>query len=122
MPEVFAGKRTDFADDVRKIVANGTGEVSVFRVGERFYAFANRCLHQGGPVGEGRVFPKTEVVVDADGKVTGHRLSETERRLVCPWHGWEYDLETGKCAGDQSLRLQRYETTVRGDDVFVVIG
>jgi len=29
--------------------------------------------------------------------------------LVCPWHGYEYDIKTGECAGDRKLKLRKYE-------------
>ena len=50
--------------------------VVVARVGDAVYACADTCGHQGGPLSEGR-------------------LSGT--RLACPWHGWQYDLRTGRC-------------------------
>jgi nitrite reductase/ring-hydroxylating ferredoxin subunit len=75
----------------------------------------------GGPVGEGMIIGKTEAVLDADRRVLEERFSETEIHLVCPWHGWEYDIRTGEFAGDRSLCLKRFETAVRGDQVYVVV-
>lgn len=45
----------------------------IFHAGQ-WYAMDGICTHQGGPLAEGHV---------ADGCVT------------CPWHGWQYELETG---------------------------
>lgn len=39
--------------------------------------------------------------------------------LACPGHGYEFDLATGHCAHDPSLRLPRYRVTVTGGQVYV---
>ena len=48
--------------------------LAIFRQRGRLYALDGMCAHQGGPIAEGQV---------AHGCVT------------CPWHGWQYELETG---------------------------
>ena len=49
----------------------------------------------------------------------GERFSETEPHIVCPWHGWEYDLRTGRCAADPRFALRRYEVVCREGEVYV---
>jgi nitrite reductase/ring-hydroxylating ferredoxin subunit len=62
-------------------------------------AFENVCPHKAGPIGEGRV---------RDGVI------------ACPWHGFRFDLRTGKAAGfDSIMRLRLFQTAVRDGDVFV---
>jgi len=52
------------------------------------HAVSNTCLHAGGPL--------------AEGTVEGHAI-------VCPYHGWSYDLTNGRCLVDDQLALARYE-------------
>jgi nitrite reductase/ring-hydroxylating ferredoxin subunit len=40
--------------------------------------------------------------------------------FVCPWHGYEYELETGCCVGDYRLKLKKYQVVHRGEDIYVV--
>jgi nitrite reductase/ring-hydroxylating ferredoxin subunit len=40
-------------------------------------------------------------------------------RIMCPGHAFEFDLETGACIEDQTLRLSRYRLAVAGGNVFV---
>lgn len=71
--DVCAG---DDIPDKRAVIAplpNGE-RVAVFRDGPKILAVTNVCRHQSGPLGEGRII---------DGCVT------------CPWHGWQYEAETG---------------------------
>ena len=39
--------------------------------------------------------------------------------LVCPGHGYGFDLATGACTHDRTLALRRYPVTVTGDEVWV---
>ena len=118
--EVLVGRRDDFAADQRRIVTIGGREVGVLHHDGRFYAYENRCVHQGGPVCEGRIIGRVEAVLADDKTMLGERFSDTETHLVCPWHGYEYDLATGECAADRRLRLRRYEVVEKGDEIYVV--
>ena len=99
-------------------VADGV-EIGVFRVGGGLVAYENRCMHQGGPVCTGEIVGRYEQVLNADGTVSGERFVDEEPRIACPWHGWEYDLETGRCTADGRYRLRRFPVVVRDGDVFV---
>jgi nitrite reductase/ring-hydroxylating ferredoxin subunit len=120
MSEWLAGYVTEFEGDDRKIVSVDGREVVVFRWGERFLAYENECLHMGGPVGEGLILGKVEAVLGPNKELIREEFSDTEIHLVCPWHGWEYDIESGACAGDPRRKLRRYETLQREGSVYVL--
>lgn len=121
--EFAVGRVEDFDRVDRKIVvANGTDlKVGIFRVDGKFYAYENRCVHQGGPVCEGRILGKVEVVLEEDGNVLREKLSDSEIHLICPWHGYEFDIRNGECAADRRLRLTRYEVFERDGTVYLVV-
>jgi nitrite reductase/ring-hydroxylating ferredoxin subunit len=81
-----------------KVVHAGGKALALFNVDGTFYALDNTCLHRGGPVGEG----------DLDGVV-----------VTCPWHGFQYDVTTGKNVFDPEVGLQTFPVRVAGDDVLV---
>ncbi len=120
MTELFAGRADEYGEGSRKVVRDGDAEIGVFRVGEKFYAYENTCLHQGGPVCEGMILGKVETVLGEERGVVEERFSEEEIHVVCPWHGWEYDIATGECAADRRLRLKKYEVAQREGGVYVV--
>jgi nitrite reductase/ring-hydroxylating ferredoxin subunit len=102
------------------VVAAAAGtEIGIFKSGGRLYAYENRCLHQGGPVCSGEILGKTEVELNERGEVLAERLSAEEIHLICPWHGWEYDITTGEVAHDRTKRLRRFEVTVEDGIVYV---
>ena len=118
---MLVGTRSDFDDDGRRLISAGEVEIGVLLHDGGFVAYENRCVHQGGPVCEGKIIARVEAVLGEDQKMLGERFSDNETHIVCPWHGYEYDLATGECAADRRLRLRRYEVVVKGEGIYVVV-
>jgi nitrite reductase (NADH) small subunit len=74
---------------------------AVSNVDGKLYAINNLCLHRGGPLGQGEL--KGNVV-------------------TCPWHGWQYDVTTGKLVTNSAVGCETYTVEIRGDDIFVDVG
>ncbi|MBM3531145.1 MAG: Rieske (2Fe-2S) protein [Alphaproteobacteria bacterium] len=119
MAEFFVAKSSDFQDGDRRIVTAGQREIGVIYKGGHYYAYSNTCLHQGGPACEGLLINNVVEVLNPDRTYVHHAFGD-KVHFVCPWHGWEYDLETGECVGDRKQKLRRFEVVKRGDDVYVV--
>lgn len=119
MSELFVARVEEFSSGERRLVVIDGREVVVLRVDDEFHAYENRCLHMGGPVGEGAVMARVEPVLDSANCLTGERFSDTDLQLVCPWHGWAYDVRNGICAGDRRRRLRQFPTNVRDGEVYV---
>ena len=49
------------------------------------------------------------------------KFSEEHTHIVCPWHGYEYDIETGAFPANRKMRLRKFEVTLRDGDVYVEI-
>jgi 3-phenylpropionate/trans-cinnamate dioxygenase ferredoxin subunit len=99
----------------RRLVTVGRRSVGVFNVGGRHYALRNVCPHMGGPLCLGTV----------GGAMLPSRPYEyvfamEDRVLRCPWHGWAFDLETGRALfGIADARVRTYRVRVAGGDVEV---
>jgi len=119
MPEVFVGVASDFDSDVRKGVTIEGREVFVFKHRDRFYAYENRCPHSGGPVGEGTIIGRVTAVLGEDRELVREDFSEEHFNIVCPWHGYEYDIDTGQCAGDARIKLRKFTVVEREDGIYV---
>jgi nitrite reductase (NADH) small subunit len=72
--------------------------VAIANVAGKLYAIDNVCLHRGGPLGQGELAGTT---------------------VTCPWHGWQYDVTTGKLIVNPAVALQCYPIEIRGQEVFV---
>jgi 3-phenylpropionate/trans-cinnamate dioxygenase ferredoxin subunit len=79
----------------RKLVRLAGREIGVFNQGGAFYALLNRCPHQGGALCRGTLVGLVEA--EAPGE---YRYSRAGEVLKCPWHGWEFDLRTGRSRCD----------------------
>jgi nitrite reductase (NADH) small subunit len=87
--------RVGTVDEVRRagcrVVQVHGRPVGVISVGEEFFAVSDRCPHMGASMCTGSLSgtflaaPPTELVYGRDDRV-----------IRCPWHGWEFDLESGR--------------------------
>lgn len=111
----------DLPEGQRVIAQAGDIEIGVFNVKGRYLAYENRCMHQGGPVCRGRLLGRWEEQLSPEKKVTGGRHSPTEIDIVCPWHGWEYDVFTGEHIADPAIRLRRIEIIVDGGALVALV-
>lgn len=119
MEGAYVGDVGEFDDGHRKVVEVDGRRVVVLRHEGAYHALEATCLHAGGPLAEGMITPRVETVVDDEGRAVCDRLSEDTFHLVCPWHGWEYDLGTGEFAGDRRRRVASYQVRVEGTAVHV---
>ena len=98
----------------RLVARVGGREVGVVRDpdGGRLVGVRNRCPHHGAPLCLGRVRER------AAGTPGRYEL-EGRKVLRCPWHGWEFDLDTGVCRDEPSMRAAVYPVRVEGSRVLV---
>jgi len=121
MAQVFVCSELEMKDGEVRIVAANETEVGVYRRDGKYYAYRNQCAHQGGPACEGVMLPKVEDVLAPDRTHMGQRFDEGEMHIVCPWHGWEYKLESGECATDRRIRLQRFPVKERDGAIYIAL-
>lgn len=119
MPEVFVAKASELKDGERRIVKTRRGEVGVFHHRDAYYAYANQCVHSGGPACEGLLINAVVDVIAEDRTYQGQTFSD-EMHFVCPWHGYEYAIESGECIGDRRLKLKKFAVLERNGDLYVV--
>jgi nitrite reductase/ring-hydroxylating ferredoxin subunit len=121
MREVSVGSVSDFEDPGRKIVGFEGFEVGVFRLDGEFHAYLNHCPHLGGPVCQGKMIAKIEEILAEDKTSKGMAFSKTRLHVVCPWHGYEFDIRTGVHPGNPRARLRRIRVTVMDGEVLIAV-
>lgn len=85
--------------EARELAAGGR-VVALFRTAEGFHAMDGVCPHAGGPLGQGSL----------DGNI-----------VTCPWHGWQFDVTTGRHCLNDNICHPSFEVKVDGGDVLVAI-
>ena len=93
-------------------------DVGIIRLkGGELRAIMNRCPHKGAPICKGMVGGVWDS--SGPGDITHDRSREV---LVCPWHGFEFDLKTGKeVVWNRPASLRLYPVEEIDGEVFVVV-
>ena len=117
----LAGPSGSIPDNGRLVVDIGDRTIGIFRVGGRLHAYENTCPHMGGPVCQGLIIPAVREVLNDKQASTGYRFDESEMRIVCPWHGYEFSIETGSHPAKESIRLKRVQVDEEGGAVYVTL-
>jgi nitrite reductase/ring-hydroxylating ferredoxin subunit/ferredoxin-thioredoxin reductase catalytic subunit len=89
----------DLPDGQIRHVKVGKHDIAVARVGDEFFALSNVCRHAFAPLAEGFM----------DGYY-----------VMCPWHGWRYDVRDGS-TDHPGANVKTHDITVVADEVRVRI-
>ncbi|WCB93353.1 Biphenyl 2,3-dioxygenase, ferredoxin component [Baekduia alba] len=91
------------------------GQIRVVLIRDRrgnYRALRDACSHQGALLSAGRL---EAMVTD------GYEPAVEQDVVRCPWHGFEFDVESGRCPADPNkARVKSYAVEVDGDDVVIV--
>jgi nitrite reductase (NADH) small subunit len=111
MTNYVVGKVSEIAPGERKLVDVGGRSIGVFNVEGRFYALRNACPHQGAPLCLG------SIKGTAEPSEPGEYVWGREGMILrCPWHGWEFDLTTGRSVfNPHRTRVRSYPVAVECD-------
>lgn len=95
-----AAARKVLINDRPQLVIIGTQRICLVLHNEKLLAIEDKCSHNGESLSKGRVNYVGEV--------------------ICPWHGYRFNLATGRESGERSRDLTTYP--VKEDDEGVFIG
>jgi nitrite reductase/ring-hydroxylating ferredoxin subunit len=100
MPEWVTVAKIEDVPEGQMIGATLDGlELLVANVGGQYRAIGSVCTHEGGPLAEGDLY---------------------ESIVTCPWHGSEFDVETGEAETPPAIKPEPvYEVRLEGDEIQV---
>ncbi len=75
----------------------GAQTICVANVEGKYLAVDNVCPHRGGPLGQG--------IVEGT-------------KIVCPWHGWEFELTTGNNPFTPNLSVPAYDLKIEEGSIY----
>ncbi len=100
-----------------RVIRNVDGlSVGVFNVHGRFYALHNRCPHTGGALCEGPVGGTSAATPEF-----GYAYEREGEILRCAWHGWEFEIATGRSLVDPRIRARTYPVEVEDGRLYVLV-
>jgi 3-phenylpropionate/trans-cinnamate dioxygenase ferredoxin subunit len=96
---VKVASKSEVPENAVKVFTVNNRRVAVCHVEESFYAVADLCSHDGGPLGEGELF---------------------DHQIECPRHGARFDITTGKALCLPAVTpIPAYPVEVRGEDIWI---
>jgi len=98
MPLVKVASLSQLPVNSVKEVSVGNDLYALCNVDGRITALSGTCLHRGGPLGQGTIHGNY---------------------VVCPWHAWEWDSQTGANDYDPNEKVATYAVQVNGDDILL---
>jgi nitrite reductase (NADH) small subunit len=103
MPGEFTVAKVGDLDEGRAMVVDAGGTaVALILANGQYRALGNVCRHRGGPIGEGHIDPE-------------------DKTVTCPFHGWQYDIDSGQAKLNPMAKLPVYQVHVVGDDIRVTV-
>jgi 3-phenylpropionate/trans-cinnamate dioxygenase ferredoxin subunit len=114
MPRHVVAKAQELPPGTRKLVHVAGRDIVILNINGELFALSDKCPHKGGSLSRGKL---TGLVVASEpGRYQYSRLGEI---LRCPWHGWEFDVRSGRSWCDPArLRLMNYTVSVeRGGEL-----
>ena len=118
-PVLNAGPLAGLEANTCRIVPHGQASIGVYLIDGCLYAIRNQCPHQGAPLCLGRLgstYRPVGAAANLFEEVLCHRV------LRCPWHGWEFDVVSGKGLFDARGRVRTYQVRLNADqeiEIFV---
>jgi ferredoxin-nitrite reductase len=88
----------DIAEGAGKLVRAKGEEMAVFKNNGKLYGIQNICPHEGGQLCNGWI---------------------ESGEVVCPLHGYRFDLKTGACSTDPKLKVIVFRLVAQGEQVTV---
>ena len=94
----LVARDADITEDAGVRIEVGGRAIALFRAGGRVCAIDDECPHRGASL--------------SDGYIAG-------RCVTCPWHAWEFDLETGAAIDEPDAGVAVHEVRVENGGVLV---
>lgn len=107
--ELQPGQLREFKAGKRRLAIACTEEGS-------YRAVSNTCPHEGASLSKGKV---EKMWVSEE--VGRYEFSDEHTVIVCPWHNFEFDVDTGHAYTPQRLRVRTYNVCVEGEEVVVYV-
>lgn len=104
------------ADGACKVFNVEGKSIGLFKLAGIYHAVLDYCPHQGASLCHGTIGWTT-----APSNVYEYQLMGERKILRCPWHGWEFDIQTGKSLFDPKVRTMSFQVELRENRVGILM-
>ena len=96
----LAIRAADIPENGAKLFRVDSEEIAVFKIGEQLCGIQNICPHEGGQLSMGNI---------------------ENNEVVCPLHGYRFDLKTGACRNNPKLRAKTFVLAKQGEEFKITL-
>lgn len=112
----YVAEAGDIREGEHRIVTVEGRSIGVYNIGGSYYAIYNRCPHEGAELCKGPVCGTT-----LPSRVYEYEYGRSGELVRCPWHGWEFDIRTGKSLFSDKVRTRTYKIQVDDGKIGIVL-
>jgi nitrite reductase/ring-hydroxylating ferredoxin subunit len=110
---LYFGKIKELSSD-KFVIKNIDGiNVGAAKINNNYKVILNVCPHAAAEVCKGII--RDLIFSNTVGEFL---INENNQTLVCPWHRWEFDLNTGKSVVKSKLKIRIFETFVENENLY----
>jgi len=103
----------------RILIEVESAEIMICNIAGEFYGIQNACRHQGGPMCEGNLLYPSYLESEMTDDSWKFSQNTEVPTVTCPWHGWEYSLETGEHVAPTDYSLRTYPLTLKDGELYI---
>ena len=107
MTRHIVARTADIPPGSNKVITLEGRDIVVFHANGEFFALLNRCPHAGAPLDKAACIAR--LTSPEPGVYQRSRVGEL---LRCAWHGWEFEIASGRMLADAQVRARRYPVRV----------
>jgi nitrite reductase/ring-hydroxylating ferredoxin subunit len=112
----YVGEAEAIAEGERIIVEVEGRSIGVYRLNGELYALHNRCPHEGAQLCKGEICGTT-----LPSQVYEYEYGRKGELVRCPWHGWEFEIKTGKSVFNDKVRTRSYKVQVDDGQIGIIL-
>ena len=116
--EYVISKVGEIPEGTHTVVEVRNRQIGVFNINGQYYALPNICPHQRGPLCLGGV---GDTVIASEETGWEPVYANEGEIIVCPWHGWEFNIMTGQSLAFPNRKIPTYPVEVRGNDLVLIL-
>lgn len=117
MATYYVGETSLILEGTHHIIELEGRSIGIYNIKGEFFAIHNFCPHQGAELCKGQVCGTT-----LPSRVYEFVYGRDKEIVRCPWHGWEFDIKTGKSLFSDRIRTRSYQVNVQDGQLRIIIG
>lgn len=114
MNPYFVADVQDLPAGTHKIVEASGLSIGVYNIDGEYFAILNYCPHQGAELCKGPVCGTT-----LPSAVYEFNYGHDQEIVRCPWHGWEFEITTGRSLFSDKVRIKSFPVRLIDGKVYV---